>query len=151
MIQKRAYTIIELLITFLLIGILASIAIFALSNSRAKSRDAKRVSDIQVIRASLEQHWLTLASYPASAPLINLGTGNAAVLTSSGFEALPGTGTFFLAMPLGAKSGEYYQYQSTVSYGYAIRFATETTTSYGAPGTYYAHSGGVVDKDSASK
>jgi prepilin-type N-terminal cleavage/methylation domain-containing protein len=151
MTHKRAFTIVELLITFLLIGILASIAIFALSHTRAKSRDAKRVSDVQVIRAALEQHWLTMASYPSAAVQTDLGTGTAKNITSLGLEGEPPSGTRYVFVPTGPVAGEYYQYQSTLSYGYALRFVTETTTIYGPAGTYYAHSGTLVDMDSSSK
>ncbi len=149
--KKNGFTLIELLIVIAIIGLLAAISIVVLNGARQKSRDAKRVSDISVIRAALEEHWLRAASYPSEPTPINLGTGDAESLTSNGFEASP-TGEIFLArVPVGAKSGEYYTYQSdNPNVGYTITFTTEGKTSYGPGGTYYAHSTGV-DTDSTVK
>ncbi len=145
------FTLIELLVVIAIIGLLATVSVLMLNNARAKSRDAKRLSDVQVVRAALEQHWLEKAAYPSASPGVNLGVGNAQVLGSNGFEAAPGTGTVYLqTVPVGPRAGEYYVYESTVSIGYAIRFTTELDNTYGPAGTYYGHSGGV-DTDSSSK
>ncbi|OGL73008.1 hypothetical protein A3E39_04805 [Candidatus Uhrbacteria bacterium RIFCSPHIGHO2_12_FULL_60_25] len=145
------FTLIELLVVIAIIGLLATISVLMLNNARAKSRDAKRLSDVQVVRAGLEQHWIEKAAYPSADPAVNLGTGTYQVLGSNGFEASPGTGTVYLQkIPAGPNANEYYLYASTISTGYAIRFTTELVTTYGNPGTYYAHSGSV-DTDSSSK
>ena len=149
--KKKAFTLIELLIVIAIIGLLATISIVVLNGAREKSRDAKRVSDIQVIRTALEQHWLYAASYPSAATAMNLGTGSAAALTSNGFEASP-TGEIYLQqVPTGPTSGEYYVYLSdNPTVGYSIQFATEGNTTFGSGGTYYAHSSGV-DTDPSVK
>jgi general secretion pathway protein G len=149
--SARGFSLIELMVVILIIGLLSTIAVFSLNNSRKSSRDAKRVSDIGVLRSALEQSWITNAAYPAAAAQVNLGTGNALVLTSNGFEATQTGAVYLNRVPVGPKTNEYYKYQSTVTTGYAIQFTTELTTPYGAAGTYYAHSGGVVDTDSSSK
>lgn len=139
------------MVVIAIIGLLATASVLALGSARAKARDAKRVSDVQVLRSALEQYWLTNASYPSASSPMDVGTGSEAVLTSNGFEADPGTGTFYLRVPVGPLANERYQYQSTVTTGFAIRFTTEQNTSYGAGGTYYAHANGAVDGDGASK
>jgi prepilin-type N-terminal cleavage/methylation domain-containing protein len=149
--MKKGFTLVELLIVIVIIGLLAAISVVILNGARLKSRDAKRVSDIQVIRAGLEQHWLEQASYPSEATQINLGTGDAKVLTSNGFEASATGAVYLPSVPKGPKSGEYYRYRSdNPSVGYAIQFTTEGDTTYGSKGTYYAHSGGV-DTDPSVK
>jgi type II secretion system protein G len=148
--NKRGFTLIELLVVIAIIGVLATISVLVLNGARAKSRDAKRVSDIQVLRAALEQHWLEKAAYPAAAAAVQLGTGNQKTLTSNGFEAVATGAVYLPLVPVGPKSNEYYLYTSTVTTGYAIQFTTEGPTNFGPAGTYYGHSNGV-DTDSSSK
>ena len=147
---RKGFTFIEILVVVTVIGLLASISMLILSGARARSRDAKRVSDVQIIRAALEQHWLEKASYPASAGFVNLGSGSAAQLTTNGLESVTGTGVIYLTLPVGPNANEYYQYQSTLFNGYALRFTTEQANTYGPAGTYYAHGVGV-DTDPSSK
>jgi prepilin-type N-terminal cleavage/methylation domain-containing protein len=142
--HSNGFTLIELLIVIAIIGILSTVSVVILNQARLKSRDAKRVSDIQVIRAGLEQHWLEKASYPTSADPVQLGIGNYASLTENGFEASP-TGLVYLAkVPTDPKSSTYYLFEcDNGSVGYSIQFITEGKTNYGDAGTYYAHSNGV--------
>jgi prepilin-type N-terminal cleavage/methylation domain-containing protein len=55
--MKRAFTLIELLVVVAIIGILASMAMFALSGTREKGRDATRKSDLALIKSSLEVYY----------------------------------------------------------------------------------------------
>lgn len=149
---KRGFTILELLVVIAAVGILAAVAIYSLNVTRAMSRDAKRVSDISVIRAALTQHWLQKASYPAADP-VDLGRAG------TGAEVLAGNGwatsdqaiepIFLQRIPTGPKANEYYRYHGSAQ-GYSLKFTTEKETAYGAAGTYYAHSGGV-DREDAEK
>jgi len=149
--MKKGFTIIELMTVVMIIGLLSAIAVGVLNISRAKSRDAKRISDVQVIRAALEQYWLRNASYPAVASMEQVGTGAYTILGSNGFEASPGTGTVYLRIPAGPDASEYYGYESTISTGYALEFITERATDLGPAGTYYAHGNGAIDGDASSK
>ncbi len=147
--HKSAFTVLELLIVIVFVGFLAAIAIYALNITRASNRDAKRVSDVSVIRAALSQHWLRSATYPASGP-IELGKpGNRAdALTLSGFverEAVNAP-VFLQRVPTGPKVGEYYRYHGSAQ-GYSLRFKTERQTVYGSAGTWYAHADGVDKLD----
>lgn len=151
--SPKGFTLIELLIVVAIIGLLATISMVILNNARRKSRDAKRVSDVQVIRAGLEQHWLEQAAYPSESAFVTLGTGDALTLTSGGFKAAPGPSdvVYIPQVPVGPTSGEYYQYRSqSPTFGYTISFTTEGETTYGPADTYYAHSNGV-DADENEK
>jgi len=46
---QRGFTLIELLVVVSIIGILSTLAVFALNDARAKARDAKRLSDVKQI------------------------------------------------------------------------------------------------------
>lgn len=150
--QRSGFTFVELLVTLVIMGTLLAVSVFILGKSRSQGRDAQRVSDVQVIRAALEHHWLQKASYPVRSAFTNIGTATFAVLSSNGLEAAPGTGNVYLSpIPTGPFPNEYYQYISIAGTpGYSIRFTTETPTAYGPAGTYYAHSSGV-DTDVTQK
>ncbi|MBU2612945.1 type II secretion system GspH family protein [Patescibacteria group bacterium] len=146
--RLKGFSILELLIVLAIVGVLAAVAIYALGISRADSRDAKRVSDVSVLRSSLSQYWLQMARYPVSDG-IDLGVpgGQAIGLTTEGFVGADGGGNVILPKaPIGPKAGEYYRYKGTAS-GYSLMFTTERETAYGPPGTYYAHASGVDQED----
>lgn len=149
--RSPGFSILELLIVLVIIGILGAVAIYALSVSRATTRDAKRVSDISVIRSGLTQYWLQKASYPVS-DAVDLGkTGSGAVgLTATGFTGPEGGGVVILQrVPVGPKANEYYRYKGATT-GYSVRFTTERVTAFGPAGTYFAHASGV-DTDDVEK
>ncbi len=154
---RKGFTLIELLIVIALIGLLAMISIIVLNGARLKQRDTKRVSDVQIIRAALEQYWFRNASYPSLAAT-NIGTGVYSTITSNGFEGVAPTGEVFLQkVPVGPKANEFYNYTGGTaggdSSGYALKFVPEGATIFG-PGdgstAYYAHSD-VVDASPAVK
>ncbi len=62
--NKSAFTLIELLVVIAIIGVLSTLAIVALGNLRAKSRDAKRVADIKQISTALELYYDDQGYYP---------------------------------------------------------------------------------------
>lgn len=149
--KRGGFTLLELLIVLAIVGILSAIAVYTLGVSRAKSRDAKRISDVSVLRSALSQYWLQKARYPESqGDGVELGKpgNNADGLTTEGFVGQGGGGAVILpAVPVGPKFGEFYRYKGAAG-GYSLRFKTEKDTAYGTGGVYYAHSGGVDQEDS---
>jgi prepilin-type N-terminal cleavage/methylation domain-containing protein len=147
--HAKGFTILEILVVVAIVGILGAVAIYSLGVSRASTRDAKRISDVSVIRAALTQYWLQKASFPES-DKVDLGKPgtNADKLTGNGFVSkdVGAQPVFLLQVPFGAKSGEYYQYQGAKE-GYSLRFMTERETAYGPAGVWYAHADGVDQQD----
>lgn len=145
--SKTAFTIPELLIALLIVGILGAFAIYAINVQRAMSRDSKRISDVSVVRAALSQYWLQKASYPISDG-VYLGQAATARLGGNGLTTLTdNTQPIFLdQFPIGSKSNEYYAYRANEK-GYSLFFSTERDTAYGPAGIYYAHSSGVDKLD----
>lgn len=70
--NKKGFTILELLVVIAIIGILSSIVMVLLSGPREKSRDARRISDINQIKTALEFYSNDNNEYPVSGSLLPL-------------------------------------------------------------------------------
>lgn len=61
---EYGFTIVELLVTIVIIGILATISIVAYNNVTQRSRDSTRKSDLSILKKALEMHYTEYGSYP---------------------------------------------------------------------------------------
>ena len=64
--RNRGFTLIELLVVIGIISILATVLLLQLGTARAKSRDAKRIADINQVRSAVELYFDDNGSYPAT-------------------------------------------------------------------------------------
>ena len=64
--NKPGFTLIELLVVIAIIGLLSTLSIVALNSARARSRDARRVSDVKNIQMALEMYYNDHLKYPTS-------------------------------------------------------------------------------------
>ncbi len=64
--NARGFTIIELLIVVIIIGVLATIAIPKFANTKAKAFDATAVSDLRNAMVALEAYFADNLTYPAT-------------------------------------------------------------------------------------
>ena len=62
--REHAFTLIELLVVISIIGILVAVSIFGLSGAREAARDARRKSDLELIKAGLEIYKADCNTYP---------------------------------------------------------------------------------------
>lgn len=63
--KQTGFTIVELLIVIVVIGILAALVLNAFSGVQGKARDATRLSDISRIRKALEAYYAVNSAYPS--------------------------------------------------------------------------------------
>lgn len=71
--DQSGFTIVELLIVIVVIAILALLVVTTYGGAKAKTRDAKRVSDMQGIQTQLEAFFASNDYYPAT---VDLNTGS---------------------------------------------------------------------------
>lgn len=134
--MKKGFTLLELLITIAIIGLLASISIFALNGSRQQGRDGKRKSDLETIRSALELYKADCNVYPGSLPSV----GNS--ITGATAPCSVGATNVYLKKVPGDPDGNAYKY--TVGAGnktYALcatleNPGTSDSCSLGAPYNY---------------
>ncbi|MFZ4631742.1 MAG: type II secretion system protein [Patescibacteria group bacterium] len=92
--NQNGFTLIELLVVIAIIGLLSTLSVVALNSARARSRDARRVSDIKQIQTALEMYYNEMNSYPATStdvtPTSETGTpGRIAGTATVYMEAVP--------------------------------------------------------------
>lgn len=63
--NRKGFTLIEMLVVIAIIGLLSSVVVIGLSGARQKARDAKRVADIRQIQNGLEVAYTAVDGYPA--------------------------------------------------------------------------------------
>jgi type II secretion system protein G len=78
--KQGGFTLLELLIVIVIIGILALLIIPNITSAPKKARDTKRKTDITTIRKGLEEYFVNNNSYPAA--LTDLTTGTAPIIAT---------------------------------------------------------------------
>ena len=159
--KSKGFTLIELLVVIAIIGLLSTFAVVALNSSRAKSRDAKRLSDIKAIQTGLELYYADNNKYPLLGTEQTLGSASYDCLDEDGITASCDTGgtTYMSQIPANptptATALATYKYISTAANfstacttapckGYKIRFALEgATAGYAGETILYATPGGI--------
>lgn len=123
--NKKGFTLVELLVVIAIIGMLGSIILVQIEQSRAKARDAQREKDVKTIQDALAIYVVNAKVYP---------TGNNVEVTGS--DAFSQTLKSADAItktphdPLG--SGNYkYIYNSADGSTYTITYWLETSTVQG--------------------
>jgi prepilin-type N-terminal cleavage/methylation domain-containing protein len=110
----RGFTLIELMVTIAIIAILTTIITANFSGARAKSRDAKRVSDVAQVQLALEFYFDRCNAYPASLAIPAVGTTDATCPTGINL------GTYISKIPTPPAGA------SDTSYVYAVNTAPAT-------------------------
>lgn len=169
-INKRGFTLIELLVVIAIIGLLSTLAVVALNNARAKSRDAKRIADIKQIQTALELYYNECNGYPVQvAGLLTTATdyGDGTTDCASDF------GTFMQQIPEAPTpidgtacdtTNNPYLYVSceadggtcdgtkdgTMGASYALEFCLGSDTGQISAGNHWATPAGITDSAGSS-
>jgi len=112
--NKKAFSVIELIVVVAIIGILSGIIIPNLSSSRAKARDAQRISDVGQIQFAIQLYYDRCGQYP-----------NTLVLSASnGCPSGVTLNTFIAQIPTPPAGAEQtvYDYSITPTSGSVINY-----------------------------
>jgi len=128
--KQTGFTIVELLIVIVVIGILATITIVAYNGIQQRGRDAQRRSDISTIAKALELYYTDKGYYPSGGGSTSINSGwsttadaswpNLATALQDYIKTLPrdpiSTQTGAGAFPWNDPQGYDYSYVATSSY-----------------------------------
>ncbi len=118
--RNQGFTIVELLIVIVVIGILALLVITTYSGIQAKARNSQRQTDVQSLQTQIEAFYSQNGYYPARADM-NSGTFLTAEMKSLDQSALVDPSNATQSKTLVASP-------AAKSYAYAV-FASDGTTS----------------------
>lgn len=69
----QGFTILEMLIVIVVVGVLASLTFNAVGDSRARGRDAERATDIDTLHSRLEEYYSDNGGYPNTFTVATFG------------------------------------------------------------------------------
>jgi len=118
---SRGFTIVELLIVIVVIGILAAITIVAFNGVQTKARDAERATEVRALQTAFEMYKTENGFYP-----IHAGGSDNQGYQMTQLEAVL-VPKYLASMPQEPGSTAYYQYvRDTAGVGYGIRVQYES-------------------------
>ena len=134
---KRGFTLMELLVVMAILGILVTVGLTSYKSVQAKSRDARRKSDMRAIASALELYYNDYDRYPGDTNAIIMGCGTAgtsACAWGSAFQTLKADGVSVKTMYMAKLSGDpvgtynyYYDVFGGQGKGYQLYTRLENT------------------------
>lgn len=77
--HQKGYTLIEILVVITTIGVLTSIILAALTPSRIRARDARRITDVKQLQGAINNFFSVCYTYPANLDVLRVGTSSCPV------------------------------------------------------------------------
>ena len=104
--NHKGFTLIELIVVMSIIALLSGISLFALQAARVSGRDARRQSDLEMVRSALEMYRADCGEYPPNATMVFNGTTS---LVGNG-TSCPVGNIYLQVIPADATAGRDYAY-----------------------------------------
>lgn len=108
--RQSGFTIVELLIVIVIIGILATLVIVTFTGTQKKARDSQRQTDINAVASHLEAYYADKGYYPT---FTDLSTSAFVSSDLKGLDPEALVGPKGGALKTGAASGDQYGYNVT--------------------------------------
>jgi len=121
--SQKGFTLLELLVVIVVIGILALLVIPNLTSAPKKARDIQRKTDLRAVQKALEEYYVSNSAYPVTTVWATLGTSYLTTGTPPILKSMP-------ADPL--NTGVYiYSYNAAASTAYTLRACLENQADVG--------------------
>ncbi len=125
---RSGFTLIELLVVISIIAILVGVSIFGLAGARTSSRDARRKSDLESIRAGVELYKADCNDYPASITLGGTLVGDNTPVSCDSDNV------YIASVPTDPNSDRIYRYIRQTATTYILCALLENAPSPAMPG-----------------
>lgn len=119
---KKGFTLIELLVVISIIGILMAVSIFGLNGARESARDARRKSDLELIRSGIELYKADCNDYPATL------TFGSRLIGDNTPTSCSSNNTYISGIPTDPTVGKNYRYSRLTATTYEICASLEQGT-----------------------
>jgi prepilin-type N-terminal cleavage/methylation domain-containing protein len=152
--QNKGFTIVELLIVIVVIGILAGLVITTYNGIQQKARNTERTTDLKTFQSQLEAYYANNGRYPTSTDLGSTSANNLTFIAGAGTTGLKGMDKETLRDPKAAAADYSLSTSATPTnkYSYAPSPGTcDNTTTDCTSYKLYATpegSGSVIEYDS---
>ena len=85
--DQKGFTLVEILIVVLIVGLVGTLAAIAVNSARSKTRDATRLSAVRQTQSALEDYFNETNAYPAGARTPLGDSTQSVCLGTGGFQA----------------------------------------------------------------
>ena len=115
--SEQGFTLLELLVVIVIIGILALLIIPNLTSAPKKARDVQRKTDLRAVQKSLEEYYVSNNAYPVTTTFTALST-----------SLVP---SIMRALPVDPSTGNPVYYYSGTATAYTLKGCLENTGDAG--------------------